>query len=83
MFGPQLEQEESGLEIVRLDLTDEKEVQSALEGSDAVIWCATGFSDSDDGGSDDGTAATTSFVGKVKMFFGLTPKPKPTSTSTS
>ena len=33
------------LEIQKCNLSDEKEITSALEGCDATIWCATGFSD--------------------------------------
>ena len=33
------------LEIQKCNLADPKEIGSAIEGCDATIWCATGFSD--------------------------------------
>jgi hypothetical protein len=37
--------EVSNLEISKVDLTNGEEIASALNGCDAIIWCATGFSD--------------------------------------
>jgi hypothetical protein len=35
----------NNLEIAKVDLTDSQEIESSLKGCDAIIWCATGFSD--------------------------------------
>jgi uncharacterized protein YbjT (DUF2867 family) len=35
----------SSLRIVQCDLTNDMDIASALQGADAAIWCATGFSD--------------------------------------
>jgi len=37
--------EVANLEIAKVDLTDSDEIASSLKGCDAIIWCATGFSD--------------------------------------
>lgn len=54
------------LEIVVCDLTNEKQIASALKGVDAAIWCATGFSD----------APGTSIIEKVKRLLGVALAPK-------
>jgi uncharacterized protein YbjT (DUF2867 family) len=50
------------LKIVMCDLTNERQIESALKGVDAAIWCATGFSDS---------APDQSPLKKLKRFLGL------------
>ena len=47
------------LKIVPCDLSDEKALQKALNGVDAALWCATGFSPS------------TSWVERLQKLFGL------------
>lgn len=42
-------EEMDNLEIVKCDLTSEKEIERALAGCDAAVWCATGFSDAETG----------------------------------
>jgi hypothetical protein len=55
----------SDLAIVKVDLTNEKEIEQALKGCDAVIWCATGFSDAD-----------TDIFERLKRLFGIALAPK-------
>jgi hypothetical protein len=55
-----------GLEVVLCDLTNAKQIESCLEGCDAVIWCATGFSDTE-----------PDFLEKMKKLLGMVvAKPK-------
>jgi uncharacterized protein YbjT (DUF2867 family) len=53
------------LEIIQCNLGDTKSIESALGGVDAVIWCATGFSDASPGPFE-----------KVKQLFGIALAPK-------
>lgn len=41
--------EKAKVDVQRCDLTDEKAIAMALEGCDAAVWCATGFSDAETG----------------------------------
>jgi uncharacterized protein YbjT (DUF2867 family) len=50
------------LKIVVCDLTNESQIESALKGVDAAIWCATGFSDS---------TPDQNPLEKLKRFLGL------------
>ena len=54
------------LEIVPCDLTNEQEIATALQGADAAIWCASGFSD----------LAEAPVWERLKRFFNLAVKPK-------
>jgi NADPH:quinone reductase-like Zn-dependent oxidoreductase len=54
------------LDIVPCDLTSETAIASALKGCDAVIWCATGFSDTSE----------TNLLEQVKRLLGVAPAPK-------
>ena len=56
---------DKSLEIQVCDLTNEKQIQKTLQGCDAAIWCATGFSD-----------AQTSIVERLKRLAGIALKPK-------
>jgi hypothetical protein len=62
--------ESSDLEILKCDLTSETDIQQALEGCDAVIWCATGFSD-----SDAGAEPATGIIERLKGLFGISSSP--------
>lgn len=55
----------SNLEVVKCDLTNEGEIESVLDGADAAIWCATGFSD-----------AKVPPIEKLKRLFGVAVTPK-------
>jgi len=52
------------LECVRCDLGNPEDIEKAVEGADAAIWCATGFSDNPD----------TNWVEKIKGVLGLAVK---------
>jgi len=54
------------LTVSKVDLTSSTQVQTALEGCDAVIWCATGFSDSPE----------TNWLEKIKRLMGIALVPK-------
>ena len=54
------------LTISKVDLTSMTQVQTALGGCDAVIWCATGFSDSPE----------TNWLEKIKRLMGIALVPK-------
>lgn len=54
------------LEIVVCDLTSKQQIESALEGVDAAIWCATGFSD----------APGIPLIETVKRLLGIALAPK-------
>lgn len=54
-----------GLEVVQCDLTDTKDIEKSLEGCDAVIWCATGFSDAESG-----------LLKKIKKLLGMVMGPQ-------
>ena len=54
------------LTISKVDLTSSKQIQTAVEGCDAVIWCATGFSDSPE----------TNWLEKIKRLMGIALAPK-------
>jgi len=54
-----------GLEVVACDLSKEDKIKEAVEGCDAAIWCATGFSDAPD-----------SPWNKVKKLFGIALAPQ-------
>ena len=55
-----------GLELVTCDLTSEDAISSAVNGCDAAIWCATGFSDSPGDG----------IVNKLKKLVGIAIAPQ-------
>jgi hypothetical protein len=55
----------SSLSVVECDLTNEKAIDSALEGCDAVVWCATGFSN-----------AETTLLERLKKLIGVALAPK-------
>ena len=55
-----------GLEVVTCDLTSESAIDAAVNGCDAAIWCATGFSD----------APGDSLVDKLKKLVGIALAPK-------
>jgi uncharacterized protein YbjT (DUF2867 family) len=52
------------LEVVKCDLSKEDDIAKSLQGCDAVIWCATGFSD-----------AETSIVERLKRLMGIAMAP--------
>jgi hypothetical protein len=55
-----------GLEVVECDLSNAQDIEKSLKGCDAVIWCATGFSD-----------AEPDFMEKIKKLLGMVmTKPK-------
>lgn len=54
------------LTVLKCDLGSEEEICSAVEGCDAAIWCATGFSDSPE----------TSYIDKIKRLFKVAVTPK-------
>ena len=49
------------LQLTKCDLSNERELKNVMEGVDAVIWCATGFSNK----------PNSSFLEKVKGILGL------------
>lgn len=53
------------LTIQKVDLTSKDQVEAALEGCDAAIWCATGFSD-----------AKTTLLERLKRLVGIALAPK-------
>ncbi len=53
------------LEIIPCDLTKKSQIQEAVKGCDAAIWCATGFSD-----------APTSLVERIQRLLGIALAPK-------
>jgi uncharacterized protein YbjT (DUF2867 family) len=55
-----------GLELVTCDLTSEAAIDSAVNGCDAAIWCATGFSDAPGDG----------IVNKLKKLVGIALAPQ-------
>ena len=57
--------ERSDLEILKCDLTSEADIKEVLMNCDAVIWCATGFSD-----------APTRFLERFKRLLGIALSPK-------
>ena len=77
------------LEITKVDLTNEEEIQTTLEGCDAVIWCATGFADEESPATtttskkDATEEPSTGIIQTVKNFFFPVPvvkeeEPEPT-----
>jgi hypothetical protein len=54
------------LTICSVDLTSQSQVQEVLEGCDAVVWCATGFSD----------APQSSWLQMIKRLLGMALAPK-------
>ncbi|KAG7363063.1 NAD-dependent epimerase/dehydratase [Nitzschia inconspicua] len=56
----------SNLEIQQCDLTNENALSKALQGCDAAVWCATGFSD----------APSTSLLEKAKRLLKIVVAPK-------
>lgn len=56
----------SNLEIQQCDLTSEEALSQALQGCDAALWCATGFSD----------APSTGVVEKFKRLLKIAVAPK-------
>jgi len=57
------------LQCVQCDLGNPKAIESAVEGCDAAIWCATGFSDNPE----------TDWIEKVKRLVGMAVKGSKTS----
>ena len=55
----------NSLKIIKCDLSDEDDIQQAVSGTDAAIWCATGFSD-----------GPSSLIDRVKNIFGVAVTPK-------
>jgi len=55
-----------GLEVLACDLTSEDAINSAVNGCDAAIWCATGFSDAPGDG----------IVDKLKKLVGIALAPR-------
>lgn len=55
------------LKIVKCDLSSEQEISSSVQGADAAIWCATGFSG--------GAQQPQSIWDKIKGFFGVKTEP--------
>ena len=53
-------------EVIKCDLGNEIDIIGAVEGCDAAIWCATGFSDAPD----------QTLVGKIANIFGVALNPK-------
>jgi hypothetical protein len=53
------------LEVVQCDLANAQQIEKSLKGCDAVIWCATGFSDAESG-----------VLEKLKMLLGVAMSPK-------
>lgn len=53
------------LEIIPCDLTNQSQITKAVQGCDATIWCATGFSD-----------AQTSLLEQLKRLLGIALAPK-------
>eukprot|EP00526_Cylindrotheca_closterium_P016436 CAMPEP_0113661064 /NCGR_PEP_ID=MMETSP0017_2-20120614/33231_1 /TAXON_ID=2856 /ORGANISM="Cylindrotheca closterium" /LENGTH=336 /DNA_ID=CAMNT_0000575735 /DNA_START=24 /DNA_END=1032 /DNA_ORIENTATION=- /assembly_acc=CAM_ASM_000147 len=51
--------------VVKCDLSSEQDIAASIQGCDAVVWCATGFSDAEDG-----------FIQKLKSLFGIALEPK-------
>jgi hypothetical protein len=62
----------SNLEILKCDLTSETDIQQALDGCDAVIWCATGFSNSEPDAEPD---AEPDIIQRLKGLFGMSSSP--------
>lgn len=58
--------DQEGLEVIKCDLTSENFIDSACNGCDAAIWCATGFSD----------APGDSIVDKLKKLVGIAVAPQ-------
>jgi len=57
---------DTSLKIVQCDLGSAKEIIASVNGCDAAIWCATGFSDN----------PSQSFLDKIKGVFGVALSPK-------
>ena len=55
----------SNLKIIKCDLSNEEDIQQAVSGTDAAVWCATGFSD-----------GPSSFIDRIKNIFGVAVTPK-------
>ena len=55
----------ANLEIVQCDLLQPKQIERVLQGVDATIWCATGFSSNQQ---------NTSILSKLKSLFGVVTK---------
>lgn len=53
------------LQVIPCDLTNESQVTQAVQGCDAAIWCATGFSD-----------AKTTLLERIKRLMGMALTPK-------
>lgn len=62
----QLPYEDSQVKIVQCDLGKENQIQDALVGCDAAIWCATGFSD----------RPGQSFFDQIQKLLGIALAPK-------
>jgi hypothetical protein len=58
-------QPDPNLNIIQCDLTNEKEIETSLNGCDSTIWCATGFSD-----------AKMTVVERLKRLLGIALAPK-------
>jgi uncharacterized protein YbjT (DUF2867 family) len=56
----------SGLTVAKCNLSSESEIGESLQGCDAAIWCATGFSD----------AQGPPFLEKIKRLVGIAGAPK-------
>ena len=54
------------IKVVKCDLGNEIDIIDAIEGCDAAIWCATGFSDAPD----------QTIMGKIANIFGVALNPK-------
>ena len=55
----------NSLKIIKCDLSDEDDIQQAVSGMDAAVWCATGFSD-----------GPSSLIDRIKNIFGVAVTPK-------
>ena len=55
----------NSLKIIKCDLSNEDDIQQAVSGTDAAIWCATGFSD-----------GPSSLIDRIKNLFGVAITPK-------
>lgn len=65
VFANMTTADKSKVNVQRCDLTDDRAIAAALEGCDATIWCATGFSD-----------AETGLVERIKRLLGIALAPK-------
>ena len=60
------QQQKDRLEVVQCNLANPDEIAQVLQGADAAIWCATGFSD----------APTSGLVAKAKQLLGMALTPQ-------